>query len=259
MSKARGWHGTLLAGKRDEAGTMYRRARYYDSETGQFTQEDPVGLAGGLNLYAFGAGDAVNHEDPYGTVSVLNALGPIVAFTAIVVLARPAMGTGGALLGAGAAVIGAGLGAGAAAGVESLVSSKTFMNLFWRNFGRAGWILAGMSVVAATEGGGLVDAGANHLLQGYVQSKEATGGHTGGLTLGSVSYFSGAGPHERSSNEKYSLGEHEFGHTLQFIGLSALGDYGAGVYIGLGILGARWPDSAGKWWEDMASALGGFF
>ena len=33
---------------------------------GQFTQEDPIGLAGGLNLYGFAGGDPVNFSDPFG-------------------------------------------------------------------------------------------------------------------------------------------------------------------------------------------------
>lgn len=33
---------------------------------GRFTQEDPIGLAGGLNLYGFAGGDPVNHSDPFG-------------------------------------------------------------------------------------------------------------------------------------------------------------------------------------------------
>ncbi|HST63052.1 MAG TPA: RHS repeat-associated core domain-containing protein [Longimicrobium sp.] len=45
------WHGTLLLN--------YRRNRYYDPETGRFTLEDPIGLAGGLNVYGFGNGDPV--------------------------------------------------------------------------------------------------------------------------------------------------------------------------------------------------------
>jgi RHS repeat-associated protein len=60
------WHGTLLTGKRDATGTMYRRARYYDPQTGRFTQEDPIGLAGGVNLYGYAAGDPINLSDPSG-------------------------------------------------------------------------------------------------------------------------------------------------------------------------------------------------
>jgi uncharacterized protein RhaS with RHS repeats len=42
------------------------RNRYYDPATGQFTQQDPIGLAGGLNSYGFAAGDPVSYSDPYG-------------------------------------------------------------------------------------------------------------------------------------------------------------------------------------------------
>jgi RHS repeat-associated protein len=63
------WHGTLLEEKRDETGTLYRRNRYYDPSTGRFTQEDPIGLAGGLNLYGFANGDPVSYSDPYGLCS----------------------------------------------------------------------------------------------------------------------------------------------------------------------------------------------
>ncbi len=60
------WHGSLLEGKRDKSGLAYVRNRYYDPATGRFTQEDPLGLAGGLNLYGFAAGDPVNFSDPFG-------------------------------------------------------------------------------------------------------------------------------------------------------------------------------------------------
>lgn len=60
------WHGTLLEGKRDKSGLSYARNRYYDPASGRFTQEDPIGLAGGMNLYGFAAGDPVNFSDPFG-------------------------------------------------------------------------------------------------------------------------------------------------------------------------------------------------
>lgn len=60
------FHGSLLHAKRDKAGTLYRRNRQYDPATGRFTQEDPIGLAGGLNLYGFAGGDPVNFGDPLG-------------------------------------------------------------------------------------------------------------------------------------------------------------------------------------------------
>jgi len=60
------WMGSLLENQRDASGKMYRRNRFYDPETGRFTQEDPIGLAGGLNLYGFANGDPVTYSDPYG-------------------------------------------------------------------------------------------------------------------------------------------------------------------------------------------------
>jgi RHS repeat-associated protein len=60
------WQGTLLVDKADATGTFYRRNRSYDPGTARFTQEDPLGLAGGVNLYGFAAGDPVNYSDPFG-------------------------------------------------------------------------------------------------------------------------------------------------------------------------------------------------
>ncbi len=60
------WMGGLLNEMRDASGLMYRRNRYYDPQTGRFTQEDPIGIAGGLNVYGYAAGDPVSYSDPYG-------------------------------------------------------------------------------------------------------------------------------------------------------------------------------------------------
>jgi RHS repeat-associated protein len=60
------WMGSLVQDAQDASGLMYRRNRQYDPTTGRFTQEDPIGLAGGLNAYGFGKGDPVNYSDPYG-------------------------------------------------------------------------------------------------------------------------------------------------------------------------------------------------
>lgn len=42
------------------------RNRWYDPEGGRFVNEDPVGFAGGVNLYTFGGNDPVNGSDPSG-------------------------------------------------------------------------------------------------------------------------------------------------------------------------------------------------
>jgi RHS repeat-associated protein len=47
-------------------GLYYMRARWYDPELGRFLSEDPVGIQGGLNLYAFGGNDPINATDPTG-------------------------------------------------------------------------------------------------------------------------------------------------------------------------------------------------
>jgi len=60
------WWGSLVADQKDATGLLYRRNRMYDPQTGRFTQEDPIGLAGGLNLYGYAGGDPINNHDPFG-------------------------------------------------------------------------------------------------------------------------------------------------------------------------------------------------
>ncbi|MCU7966182.1 MAG: DUF2778 domain-containing protein, partial [gamma proteobacterium symbiont of Bathyaustriella thionipta] len=47
-------------------GIYYMRARYYDAGVMRFISEDPIGFAGGLNLYAYTGGNPVNAIDPSG-------------------------------------------------------------------------------------------------------------------------------------------------------------------------------------------------
>ncbi|HET7585535.1 MAG TPA: RHS repeat-associated core domain-containing protein [Gemmatimonadaceae bacterium] len=49
-----------------ETGLYYVRARYYDPDVGRFISEDPIGLNGGINPYAYAAGDPLNTRDPAG-------------------------------------------------------------------------------------------------------------------------------------------------------------------------------------------------
>jgi RHS repeat-associated protein len=49
-----------------ETGFYYFRARYYDPAAQRFVQEDPIGFAGGDNLYAYGDGNPTNGRDPDG-------------------------------------------------------------------------------------------------------------------------------------------------------------------------------------------------
>jgi RHS repeat-associated protein len=49
-----------------ETGLYYYRARYYDPTLARFISEDPIGLAGGVNQYAYVGSDPVNRIDPSG-------------------------------------------------------------------------------------------------------------------------------------------------------------------------------------------------
>jgi RHS repeat-associated protein len=50
----------------DSTGLMYYRARYYAPAWGRFISEDPIGLAGGLNQYAYAGNNPVEFGDPTG-------------------------------------------------------------------------------------------------------------------------------------------------------------------------------------------------
>jgi RHS repeat-associated protein len=47
-------------------GLYYFRARWYDPVTGRWLSKDPIGISGGLNLYAFCGNNPVNFVDPLG-------------------------------------------------------------------------------------------------------------------------------------------------------------------------------------------------
>lgn len=50
-----------------ETGLYHMRARFYDPTLGRFVSEDPIGIAGGANLFAYAGNDPVNNRDPSGT------------------------------------------------------------------------------------------------------------------------------------------------------------------------------------------------
>ena len=55
-----------------ETGLRYHRARYYDWAIGRFLNEDPIGLRGGINFYAYVVNNPVNFVDPSGYVPCLD-------------------------------------------------------------------------------------------------------------------------------------------------------------------------------------------
>ncbi|KLN52898.1 type VI secretion system tip protein TssI/VgrG [Variovorax paradoxus] len=50
----------------EESGLHYNRHRYYDPQTGRYLSKDPIGLAGGLNPFAYAEGNPNYWTDPMG-------------------------------------------------------------------------------------------------------------------------------------------------------------------------------------------------
>src|SRR5690606_4403314 len=44
----------------------YLRNRWYDPQTGRFLSQDPIGLAGRVNLYAYAGNNPTAYTDPFG-------------------------------------------------------------------------------------------------------------------------------------------------------------------------------------------------
>ena len=60
-----------------ETGLICLGHRYYDPGTGRFLNRDPIGYAGGENLYGYCGNNPINRADPEGT----DGFGSMVNFT----------------------------------------------------------------------------------------------------------------------------------------------------------------------------------
>jgi uncharacterized protein RhaS with RHS repeats len=49
-------------------------ARYFDPDVGRFITPDPIGAAGGLNIYQYCNNDPVNYKDPLGLAKIHSVL-----------------------------------------------------------------------------------------------------------------------------------------------------------------------------------------
>ncbi|HDS7112717.1 TPA: hypothetical protein QH394_000321 [Klebsiella aerogenes] len=54
----------------EESGLHYNRYRYYNPLAGWYISQDPIGLMGGLNAYAYVDGNPVGWIDPLGLFNV---------------------------------------------------------------------------------------------------------------------------------------------------------------------------------------------
>jgi RHS repeat-associated protein len=60
-------NAAAFTGREDDGtGLYFYRARYYDPARGRFAKEDPIGFAGGVNLYAYTLNNPINSTDPSG-------------------------------------------------------------------------------------------------------------------------------------------------------------------------------------------------
>jgi RHS repeat-associated protein len=65
-NNATGMPGTFTA-EPHKISLSYYRARWYDPAAKRFISEDPIGLDGGINLYAYVGNNPINLVDPDGT------------------------------------------------------------------------------------------------------------------------------------------------------------------------------------------------
>jgi RHS repeat-associated protein len=67
--KTPGFHNPLMYMGREydrTTGLYYVRNRWYDPAVGRFISEDPIGLSGGINVYAYALNSPTNLRDPMG-------------------------------------------------------------------------------------------------------------------------------------------------------------------------------------------------
>ncbi|MFI6084319.1 RHS repeat-associated core domain-containing protein [Streptomyces sp. NPDC051217] len=62
---------TFTGRESDGTGLLHYRNRYYDPESGRFISQDPIGYAGGTNLYQYALSSPTTYTDPTGNSPLL--------------------------------------------------------------------------------------------------------------------------------------------------------------------------------------------
>ena len=157
-------------------GLINFRMRWYDAETGRWLSKDPIGLSGGLNLYAFCGDNPANCIDPSGRsyLLLLPFLGGVLGGGALgyVTSGNSLLGAIAGALGGGFGVLAVVVGGPAIGGVVSGAVSSTIMEV---GEGECGSVC---NVVVGAMLGGLFGAAGGHI-------SDVVGGK-GGAILGGV-------------------------------------------------------------------------
>ena len=66
-----------------ETALHYNYFRYYEPETGRYLSPDPIGLAGGVNVYGYASADPLIYSDPYGLFELPVLSKDVVDFSAM--------------------------------------------------------------------------------------------------------------------------------------------------------------------------------
>jgi len=109
-----------------------------------------------------------------------------------------------------------------------------------------------LNVGGAAAAGAYGGAGVNGLQARVRWTK--TPGSGGALTIGPAAHFNVPLSAPIEVGSKTTFAAHEFGHTIQFIALSALGSPWM-PYLGMGLVGLT-DTPIGRFWEDTASLFG---
>jgi RHS repeat-associated protein len=62
--------------KSKQTAASYYRARYYDSITGRFISEEPIGFYGGFDFYSYVRSDPADSPDPSGLCGICDDIPP---------------------------------------------------------------------------------------------------------------------------------------------------------------------------------------